>query len=201
MGERGRKKGANGKQSKALLLTIAAEEFANKGYFETKVSTIVKRAGLTQPTFYLYFQSKEAIFRELVHSFRTKLFHYVEKSRLEIGIELSTLPEKIKQRLTAIFTFFAENQNITSIGFFIAPEAEEMKRELSIQITDNLTSEMQAGYFQSNVNLSIVAESLVGIMERLTVSQLFTGLKEPESLANEVMNLILFGIISNKNNG
>lgn len=196
MGQRGRKKGANGEQSRILILNIAAEEFAQKGYFETKISTIVKKAELTQPTFYLYFQSKEAIFQELVNTFRIKLFSLVEKSRLRSGIELSSLPDDIKIKVATIFTFFVENPNLTSIGFFIAPEAEEMKYELATQITGNLMKEMQDGYFQPSVDISIVAESLVGIIERLTVTKLLTGLKEPESLANDIVNLLLFGIIS-----
>lgn len=58
MGQRGRRKGANGEQSRVQLLHIAAAEFARMGYYETKISNIVQKAKLTQPTFYLYFQSK-----------------------------------------------------------------------------------------------------------------------------------------------
>ncbi|ASN04797.1 TetR/AcrR family transcriptional regulator [Virgibacillus necropolis] len=199
MGLRGRKKGSNGEESKVLLLNIAAEEFAQKGYYETKVSTIVKKAKLTQPTFYLYFQSKEAIFQELVNSFRAELFNFVEKSRLESGLEIGSLAEKIKIGLTAIFSFFVENPNITKIGFFLTPQAEEVKVNLATQITDNLTKEVEDGYFQTNVDLRTVAESLVGIMERLTVTKLFTGIKEPESLADDIVNLLLFGISSTTN--
>ena len=39
MSIRGRKKGASGEQSRALILNIAAEEFAHHGYYETKIST------------------------------------------------------------------------------------------------------------------------------------------------------------------
>lgn len=198
MGQRGRKKDANGERSRVQLLHIAAAEFAQMGYYETKISNIVQKAKLTQPTFYLYFRSKEAIFQELVCSFRTQLFHLVENSRLEPGIELDSLPERIKEGLTAIFTFFAENPYLTSIGFFIAPEAEEMKCKLATQITGNLMEEMQDGYFQPTIDITTIAESLVGIMERLTVTKLLTGLKTPENLANDIVNLLLFEIISKR---
>ena len=66
MAVRGRPKGASGEESRALLLQVAAKEFAQKGYYETKISDIVKGASLTQPVFYLYFQNKEAVFQELV---------------------------------------------------------------------------------------------------------------------------------------
>ena len=195
MGQRGRKKGASGEQSRALLLKIAADEFAQKGYYETKVSSIVKRANLTQPTFYLYFQSKEAIFRELVDVFRLNLFEYTKKSRLEPGIDSQSVPETITRGLAAIFMYFVENPNLARIGFFIAPEAEELKTQLATQITDNLVSEQQNKYFRSDIDMSLVAESLVGIIERLTVTQLLQGKKQPEEIANEIVHLFLYGML------
>lgn len=194
MGQRGRKKGSNGEQSRALLLTIAANEFAKYGYHDTKVSSIVKRAGLTQPTFYLYFQNKEAIFQELVELFRENLFSLTSKSRLEPGIELNSLSERIAYGLAGIFTFFKENPDLTKIGFFESAIAEEVKRELAIQIEENLTSEVQNGYFSPDVDMCIFAESLVGIIERLTLTKLFPGLKEPDKLAIEIVEILLNGV-------
>ncbi|ASK62772.1 TetR family transcriptional regulator [Virgibacillus phasianinus] len=200
MGQRGRKVGASGERSRSLLLQIAADQFAQEGYYNTKISTIVKKAGLTQPTFYLYFQNKDAVFQELVSLFRTKLFSLAESSRLESGIERSALPNQIKAGLTAMFSFFAENPSLTRIGLLQATEAENIKTELAAQITDNLRKEMQDGYFQPTVDVKIVAESLVGIMERLVVTKLLPGIQKPESLANDIVDLLLYGIIS-KNNG
>src|SRR6476660_8397026 len=126
MSNRGRKKGASGEQSRTLLLSIAAEEFANKGYHVTKISTLVKRAGLTQPTFYLYFKSKEAIFQELIDLFIKGLSDLTNESRLEPGIDFNSLPLRITKGLTGVLTFFSENQNLTRIGFFNSVESAEI---------------------------------------------------------------------------
>lgn len=198
MGQRGRKVGANGEQSRALLLAIAAEEFAHHGYYQTKVSTIVTRAGLTQPTFYLYFQSKEAIFQELVELFRSKLSDLTKKSRLNPGMNFIDIPQRIAAGLTAMLSFFVEEPHLTRIGFFVAPEAEEIKKQIAAQITDNLRSEQQDGYFHGDLDMSMVAESLVGTIERLTLTKLLEGSKDPEGLANEVVRLFLYGLIVNK---
>ncbi|MFC0270827.1 TetR/AcrR family transcriptional regulator [Metabacillus herbersteinensis] len=147
MGQRGRKKGANGERSRSLLLAIAADEFAHKGFSDTKISTIVKRANLSQPTFYLYFESKESVFQELIQLFRSKLFDLTKSSRLEPGIDLTSVPERISQVLAAIFHFFKENPNLTRIGLFVGEEAEDIKKQLSKQIMDNLISEQENGYF------------------------------------------------------
>ena len=198
MSNRGRKKGASGEQSRALLLTIAAEEFAQKGYYETKISTLVQRAGLTQPTFYLYFKSKEAIFQELIDSFIKGLSDLTTESRLEPGIDFNSLPLRITKGLSGIFTFFSENQNLTRIGFFNSLESEEIKKQLALQIRDNLISEVNNGYFQTEMDMSLVAEILIGAIERLTLTKLFTGIKEPEEIASEIVHLFLKGMLSKK---
>ena len=196
MSNRGRKKGASGEQSRALLLTIAAEEFAQKGYYETKISTLVQRAGLTQPTFYLYFKNKEAIFQELIDSFIKGLSDLTTESRLEPGIDFNSLPLRITKGLVGIFTFFSENQNLTRIGFFNSLQSEEIKKQLALQIRDNLISEVNNGYFQSEMDMSLVAEILIGAIERLTLTKLFPGIKEPEEIASEIVHLFLNGMLS-----
>ncbi|WP_175638961.1 TetR/AcrR family transcriptional regulator [Metabacillus schmidteae] len=196
MGQRGRKQGSNGLESKAKLLSIATEEFATNGFHATKISTIVKRAGVTQPTFYLYFHSKEAIFQELVNHFRTKLSQLSQESRLESGLDGTNLPGRIAGGLAAIFSFLNDDPHLTKIGFFISAEADDIKNQIAEQITSNLISEQNDGYFRQDLDMRTVADSLVGVIERLTVTSLFNGIKKPEELANEIVNLYLYGLQS-----
>lgn len=195
MSKRGRRKGASGERSRDLLLTIAAEEFAQRGYHETKISTLVQRAGLTQPTFYLYFKSKEAVFQELIDLFSKGLIDLTNDSRLEPGIDFDSLPKRITKGLTGLFTFFLENQHLTRIGFFNSVEAVEIKKQLALQIRENLIIEVNNGYFKTNVDMCLVAEILVCAIERLTLTKLFSGLKEPEELASEIVHLLLNGML------
>lgn len=194
MGQRGRKKGASGEQSRGLLLSIATEEFALRGYHETKVSSIVEKAGVTQPTFYLYFENKDALFQELVHLFRSRLSDYTQKSLLEPGIEKTLIRQRIMEGLTNFFRFFIEEPHLASIGFLVAPQAAEIKDQLTDQILANLIAEQQAGYFRKDMDMGIVADSLVGMMERFIATQKARTFKKPEILADEVVRLFLNGI-------
>ncbi|USG65012.1 TetR/AcrR family transcriptional regulator [Brevibacillus ruminantium] len=196
MSQRGRKKGAVGEQSRALLLAIAADEFAEHGYHDAKISAIVAKAGLTQPAFYLYFQNKEAIFQELVGTFRTRLYELTQKSRLETGMEASAVSERITGGLTMIFRFLSENPSLTRIGFYLSEEAEAMKKQVTSILHENLVFEQEAGYFARHLDMQMVAESLVGVTERLTTTQLLPGRKSPEALASEVVQLFLDGMRS-----
>lgn len=176
-----------------MLLEVAAEEFANHGFHDTKVSTIVKRANVTQPTFYLYFQNKEAIFQELIQLFRQRLADLTKNSRLEPDVQHS-LSENIKKGLREIFTFFNQNPFLTKIGFFTDTDAEEVKRLMAAQVKSNLEAEVKLGYFQQDLDMDTVANSLVGTIERLTLTKLFTKQKTPDELAEEIVQLFLFGL-------
>ncbi|HTT99287.1 MAG TPA: TetR/AcrR family transcriptional regulator [Rhizomicrobium sp.] len=48
------------------ILDAALSVFAEKGYAGTRMDEIAKRAGVTKGTIYLYFESKEAVFKTLV---------------------------------------------------------------------------------------------------------------------------------------
>ncbi|MDY0404287.1 TetR/AcrR family transcriptional regulator [Virgibacillus sp. 179-BFC.A HS] len=194
MGRRGRKKGADGEKRRRLLLQAAATEFALHGYHETKISMIVEKANVTQPSFYLYFQSKEAIFQELVDMFQQQLIMFIKQSLLEEGLEKHTLEGEITERITRIFTFFQEQPQLTRIGFYMANESKVIKNQIAILIEQNLLEEQRNGYFRSDTDMHTVAESLVGIIERLTKTRLLNGLSKPEKLANEIVRLLLYGL-------
>ena len=51
-----------GQKAKALLIKVATNLFAEKGYASTSVREIVERAGVTKPVLYYYFKNKEGIF-------------------------------------------------------------------------------------------------------------------------------------------
>ncbi|WP_100401531.1 TetR/AcrR family transcriptional regulator [Bacillus sp. FJAT-42315] len=195
MAGRGRPIGASGEESRALLLELAAKEFAQYGYHETKVSSIVQKASLSQPTFYLYFKNKEAIFEELESLFRLKMIAFVENSRLEPALELATMKERITYGLKSLLDYLSKNPDLTRIGFYISTKAVEIKRQLITQIKENLDFEVNAGYFRRDLDTQIVAECLMGMIERLTFSQLLSQQKEPAEIANDIVHLLLYGMM------
>lgn len=184
-----------GKESKARLLTIAASEFARRGYHDVKISDIVAAAGLTQPAFYLYFSSKEAIFIELTQMFHNRLKTLIENSLLDSEIEKDNVFEQIKTKLKVFFDFLATEPDLTRIGLFIDPNRDQTKAEMVQMIQGNLVKEQQAGYFRSDLDMEFVAECLVSMIERLTDTRLLTGLSNADNIASQVVDLLLNGMI------
>lgn len=63
---RTRRAEAKRESRRAHILATAEKVFAEKGYHHTRISDIIDAAGIARGTFYLYFESKNAIFLELL---------------------------------------------------------------------------------------------------------------------------------------
>lgn len=187
-------KGIKGRETRQRLLRVAEEEFALHGYHEAKISEIVKKADLTQPAFYLYFSSKEAIYEELVRQFRTGIIELLEGSRIEPGLQQQEISERVIFVLTRILGYLNHNRGLTQIGFIQDAEAEAIKKTMAEIIAGNLLSEQELGYFRKEPDMEMVAHSLVGVIDRLTVTQVLTDRLSPEEAAQQIVDLFLHGI-------
>jgi AcrR family transcriptional regulator len=65
-------------RQRARILKAAREAFIESGFHEASMSTVAKRAGVSQGLAYCYFESKYAIFEELV---RREVHGFWEKAR------------------------------------------------------------------------------------------------------------------------
>ena len=61
------------------LLSAALDEFYEKGFAATRMSDIAKRAGLSKGTLYLYFDSKEDLFRGLMETLASPNLDVIEE--------------------------------------------------------------------------------------------------------------------------
>lgn len=56
-------------QRPAEITAAAVAEFAEKGYSATRVSDVARRAGISKGLMYLYFRTKEDLFKAVIRSF------------------------------------------------------------------------------------------------------------------------------------
>jgi AcrR family transcriptional regulator len=64
---------SQGIERKQQLLDAAARLFADRGYAETRILDICREAGVAKGLFYWYFETKEAVFRDLADELRLRL--------------------------------------------------------------------------------------------------------------------------------
>ncbi len=181
--------------SRARLMQAAASEFAANGYHRTKVSDIVRRAGLTQAAFYLYFPSKEMLHQELMDVFFRKLWELSDAGRKVTPLKGNEVRGRMRENLLDLFRFFAEMPELTAIVLTQAPEGEELHRKLAQIVAANLRSNQEAGHVRADLAVEVTAESIVAMLYRLTLRFLLTGEKTAEQLADEAVALLAYGIL------
>jgi len=71
---------ARGRRTRQKLLQAAESLFGAKGFHGTSVVDITRKAGVGQGTFYLYFESKEEVFRQLVRYLSQQLRRALAKA-------------------------------------------------------------------------------------------------------------------------
>jgi AcrR family transcriptional regulator len=115
-------KTARGRRTRDKLLGAAEAEFGEKGFHAVAISDITRRAGVALGTFYVYFDSKEEIFRALV----SYMSHRV---RSWVGERVADVPDRIeaeRRGIEAYLEFVRDHRGlyrIISEAEFVANDA------------------------------------------------------------------------------
>ncbi len=68
-------------EKRALIMETALEHFAEKGFSETTINHIAKRAGISKGLMYNYFESKEALLTEIIDKSVNEVYQYFDIDR------------------------------------------------------------------------------------------------------------------------
>ena len=80
-------------QRRAQILESALEVFSERGYHQASVSDLVAAAGVARGTFYLYFDSKQAIFHDLLDDLLQHLRENV------VGVDVTPGAPPVREQL------------------------------------------------------------------------------------------------------
>lgn len=111
-----------GRRTQRLLLDAAAAEFGDKGFHESSIVSITLRAGVALGTFYTYFESKDALFRDLVQDMSGRVRDHVAP----VFADQQDAITAEGAALGAFLSFAREHKEIYRIideSEFVAPEA------------------------------------------------------------------------------
>ncbi len=193
--------GREGRRERILL--AAREVFSERGYHAATVSEIVKRGGMAQGTFYLYFRSKREVFEALLDQFTESVF----RTFFIPGAEMEITQEGIWSRLVVVSNWavevFWENQDLARLFLLEAPAREPgfaekidqvFKRLLDVTAA-NLQSWMDKGLLRP-ADPKVIALCVVGMIERLLrlrLSGALTG--DFTAMVHELVKFELYGIL------
>ncbi len=151
-----------GEATRRRILEAAEEVFGEFGYYDASVSDITKRAKVAQGTFYIYFQSKRAIFVELVEDLGNRL----RVATSAASHDAANRMEAERQGFAAFFAFVSEHRRVYQIVQEAERVAPEAARAYYQHISDgyqrHLSQAVAAGEIRP-VDPEVVTFALMGI--------------------------------------
>jgi AcrR family transcriptional regulator len=181
----GRPLSQRGLNTRRRLLDAAESVFGDLGYHEASVVRLAETAGVATGTFYLYFDSKKAIFDELMRDLNRRIRHAMKEgsSRGTTRIEAELFG------FDAYFQFTRQHPALYRIirqAEFVSPE---MLHYHYHRVADGYVVALQQAMERgevSTLNPEVTAWALMGLGELVGMRWIFWADREP--LPDEVWN-------------
>lgn len=191
------KRTAKGADSKARLIEAAIELIAENGYRDTKISDIVKAAGLTQAAFYLYFPSKEAIFRHILETFHQTLEKHLHPPAIPTRTDEDVLG-RMQQNFEALFALFQEQPKLSKIFLTEERGIDDVEKLIHQTISDNLQRNQAAGLIRQDASPGLMANCMIGMFIQVAVKEILDTGRRPGDVAREFAAILLHGLASGR---
>lgn len=181
------------------ILNSAKELFSQKGYHETTVEDIVKRAELSKGAFYFYFRSKEDVIKELTERMGERILSIMDRW---LAKDLSA-EETIRGHIRDFLVECYEDRFISYIFFFELMCKEEF-RSLHFQklekVKERLTKMVKRGFERGEFKcgtVELVVYTVMGFVRIVYLELLLLqnkSLEEVLSFTDMGLELILRGL-------
>ena len=168
---------AQKEETRKKIKEAALFSFEKKGYGDTQIGDITKKAGVAQGTFYVHYSSKEELLDELLsefnENFRSHLMDLWQKKKFK------TLEGLVKKVARAFLDYWGENRE------FVKVYAEKAAQGLPLQnLRDGINPPVQqflmavfqsvAEHFKVKFSLELAAQGLLALWLRLGLQALFS---------------------------
>jgi AcrR family transcriptional regulator len=183
-----------GRKTREKLLHAAEAEFGERGFPEASIASITQRAGVALGTFYVYFESKEEIFRALVS-------HMGELTRQWIGERVAESPDRLtaERRGVEAFIEFVRSYRVVSMAQFVAEDAfREYYSVFASAYEENLKRAAEAGEIREG-DCEVWSWALIGMTVFLGMRFADWDEERPTAeVAAAVSELVSMGMAKNR---
>jgi TetR/AcrR family fatty acid metabolism transcriptional regulator len=187
-------------QAKHKAILNAAEKiFAIKGFHETRISDIAKKARVSESTIYEYFSTKE----ELLFSIPAeKIRGHLEKN-LDILQYVHGAANRLRTVIARHLSLYVDDEDYANVVVlilkgnrnFLKTDAYKVVQEAARITTQVLEEGIESGEFDPNLNPYLVRAMIWGTIEHLIIRKSLLGKpKDLMALAEEIARTILRGI-------
>ncbi|HZY73871.1 MAG TPA: TetR/AcrR family transcriptional regulator [Edaphobacter sp.] len=190
---------ATGGEKYQRILDAAVEVIAERGYFNSPVSAIARRAGVADGTLYLYFKSKDDVLRTAIDLAFEKFY----RQAAEAFATLDGPREQLEYIAQVHLESHSVNRSMVVLMQTEMRQSAKFIEEFShrhlvkyIQMVREVVRRGQEqGIFRRDVSDGVVAHCMFGAIDELLSSALFTGREyDARDTASQVMDVLLHGI-------
>lgn len=152
---------------KEVIIHAAIQVFKEKGIEKTKISDIVKEAGIAQGTFYLYFPSKLSLMPVIAEEMVEKLLTTV-KNTVQDDVSFQ---KKIEQMVDAVFLVTRDYKEIQALIYSGLASTEHLKdwesvyEPLYVWMSELLQEAKDANLIRQSVHTKRTAKLIIGLVE------------------------------------
>src|SRR5919108_1279485 len=157
-----------GHRRRAELMEAAVRLAASQGFGRTRVSDVVGEVGVGQGVFYWYFDSKDALFREIFEDTTRRL-------RLFQGAFVAREPDpvrRIAKGIIASFDFIVRNVHVFALLDHEQARVRQTRRDAGrIHMLDtvrHISEAVDGGLISRDLDPSYPARAISGVVAQLT---------------------------------
>ncbi|MEO2209615.1 TetR/AcrR family transcriptional regulator [Paenibacillus amylolyticus] len=169
-----------GEERRDQIIRIAMERFATQGYHQTKISDIVREAGVAQGTFYWHFKSKEAIASEIVLTGKEELLEAIGQGYRKDAGSVEDMVKASERLFTDMFSFAAKNRYFMELLLkgIVTEESvqrlvEETRNAVETAFRHNMERAIELGMLPTGMDVPLRAALLVSMIEGMISRWLF----------------------------
>ena len=189
-------------ERKKQLKEIALQLFAVNSYEKTRVSNIVKLAGLSQGSFYWYFESKEACAIEILDDGKEQLLKAIEMGYRTERFVIEDAKESTKAMFIRIMNFAQSKPYLVQIllkGLHGEPALQEkileIKMSIEKQLERNLIQAKQLGVLHESIDTQFQAAMIMSLLEGMLVRLVFEEYEGKYEIQQQALEDIIKKIV------
>ncbi len=168
-----RNRSLRNEQKKRLILKVATEVFAERGFNETTIAQISQRAKIAEGSIYHYFENKEALLFSIPEERLENFLSGVSQSLEGVKGALN----KIRKLIWYHLYFYEKNkdyvlillQNIQKNPRFNTTRAYQLIRDFSQVVVRLLDQGKEEGVIRKDVDSKLIRDALLGSIEHIAI--------------------------------
>ncbi|MDE1177271.1 MAG: TetR/AcrR family transcriptional regulator [Edaphobacter sp.] len=188
-----------GSEKYQRILEAAVEVIAERGYFNSPVSEIAKRAGVADGTIYLYFKSKDDVLRTAIDSTFEAFYRKVEECFLTLKgpreqLEFIAEVHLSSQQSNRSMAILMQTEMRQSAKFIAEFSHHHLVKYIQV-VREVIRRGQQEGIFRRDISDGVVAHCMFGAIDELLSTSIFTGRTyDTKTTAHQVIDVLMNGI-------